>query len=177
MSNHGPTQRVFFALWPDEPTRRECARLLRSMPRRRGRSVAEENLHITLAFIGSVDDAMLRCLLARAAQIRAKSFSLALTRVGYFARAKVLWLGPESCPAPMQGLVQRLNEGLSHCGYHPDSRPFAAHLTLFRKAQPSKSKIEISPVQWRVKVFCLVESRAYPQGVRYHVLRRYPLVP
>lgn len=120
---------------------------------------------------------MLRCLLAGAAQIRAKSFNLVLTRVGYFARAKVLWLGPESCPAAMQNLVQRLNKGLSHCGYHPEPRPFAAHLTLFRKAQPGKSKIDISPVQWRAKAFCLVESRAYPQGVRYHVLRRYPLVP
>lgn len=134
-----------------------------------------ENLHITLAFIGSVDGTMCRCLQAQAARIKAVPFNLTLAKVGYFTRAKVMWLGPQSCPESLRGLVRRLSEGLSHCGYRPDPRPFAAHLTLFRKAQPSKLNMEISPVQWRVEAFCLVESKTYPRGVQYHVLQRYPL--
>src|SRR5690606_10650260 len=53
----GVRHRVFYALWPDEETRASLARATRHAVRRcGGRPIRRENLHITLAFLGSVDE-------------------------------------------------------------------------------------------------------------------------
>lgn len=175
-SHHAPTRRLFFALWPDDALRAELVKRLRSIPRRRGKPVAVENLHITLAFLGSVDESMYRCVQFQASKIKTESFTMALSRLGFFPRPKVMWLGPQSCPPPLQCLVQVLNSNLSLCGHVPESRPFHAHLTLFRKALPVKSDVRIAPVQWSIDGFCLVESKTHSCGVEYCVLRHYSLL-
>ncbi len=48
--------RLFFALWPDPPTRTALAMLVDGLPLVGGRRVPAENLHLTLAFLGNVDE-------------------------------------------------------------------------------------------------------------------------
>jgi 2'-5' RNA ligase len=175
MSERSRKQRLFFALWPDEVTREALARLLSSIPSQPGRQVAVSNLHITLAFIGNVDDAMSECLQARAEKVRGAPFSMTMSTLGYFRRAKVLWLGPDSCPLPLQSLVAQLNAKLASCGYRPDKRPFSPHLTLFRKAALGKLHTEIDPLRWKIGGFSMVRSSIFPRGAEYHVIRYYPL--
>ena len=56
-------ERLFFALWPDDELRQtlkhHCKPLLRHSG---GRPVALDNLHITLAFLGSVDSGQRQCV-------------------------------------------------------------------------------------------------------------------
>jgi 2'-5' RNA ligase len=138
--------------------------------------VALENLHITLAFLGSVDDNMYQCVHSLANEIEAESFAMTLSRLGFFPRPRVIWLGPESCPPALQYLVQVLNLNLSLCGYVPESRPYHPHLTLFRKALPVKSEVRVASLRWSIDSFCLVESKTHPHGVEYCVLRHYSLL-
>jgi 2'-5' RNA ligase len=135
-----------------------------------------ENLHITLAFLGSVDENMYQCVHFRASEIKADAFAMTLSKLGFFPRPKVIWLGPQSCPQALQCLVQALNSNLSLCGYVPESRPFHAHLTLFRKALSVESEVRIAPLRWYIDSFCLVESKTHSRGVEYCVLRHYSLL-
>ncbi len=131
------------------------------------------NLHITLAFAGSVDPDTHDSLASCAAGIGTENYLLRLTRVGYFARARILWVGADECPAALTGLVHRLNEGLARCALNPAARPFRPHVTLMRDAAPLLADIEVTPVEWRVGGFCLVESQTDRDGARYTILRRY----
>lgn len=170
MTEPARSQRLFFALWPDAQTRDRIAGQARGLARREGRPVAAENLHVTLAFIGASDPERRRCLEARAAQVGVEPFTLELSQVGYYPRARVLWVGPRATPEPLLGLVERLNRALAPCGYRPEPRPFAAHVTLFRKARPTGEGPAFEPVPWPVHEFCLVESVSDRDGVHYRVL-------
>lgn len=167
------SQRLFFALWPDAQTRARIAKQARVLARRQGRPVAAENLHITLAFIGASGPEQRSCLEAQGTQVRVEPFCLELSRVGYFPRARVLWVGPQTTPESLLGLVVRLNRVLAPCGYRPEPRPFAVHVTLFRKANPVREAPAFEPVPWPVRDFCLVESVSDRNGVHYQVLRRF----
>lgn len=168
-------QRLFFALWPDARIRKALARLTCALPRCRGRWVHELNLHITAAFVGAVDANVHDCLLARAATLDAEEFALVLTRIGYFPRSRILWLGADQCPPALTDLVRQLNSCLTVCGFKPGIKPYRPHMTLVRDASPASTDIQVAPVEWSVDSFCLVASQTLPQGARYEILRRYRL--
>lgn len=150
---------------------------MRALPRRSGRPVRAENLHITLAFVGPVDERVRRCLEEQAAGLAVTPFTLNLSRAGLFERARVLWVAPQETPRALSELVERLNAALSPCGYEPDRRGFRPHMTLYRKAQAAPGPMDWDPVVWPIDGFSLVESVTDPEGVRYRVLRHFGRQP
>ena len=154
-----PTRRLFFALWPDGALRRELTRATRSVVRAAGgRPVPAANLHITLAFLGSVPADAVAGLKTLAGEVAAEPFDLALARVGFFPRARTLWLGPVSPCLALGRLEERLWQSLSAAGWTRESRPFTPHLTLVRKARAMPEAPAVKPVLWRVNSF-------FPGGV------------
>lgn len=170
----GKTRRLFFALWPDETSRERLARLARKTARRRGKRVPDENLHITLVFLGSVSAVQAACLVRATEDVRGEPFSLRLDRVGHWARPRVLWIGPSQVPDALLSLVRDLNDAARACGLATDPRPYNPHLTVARKVSAGR-EAEVDPVEWRVESFSLVESVTDPQGARYQVLRTWTL--
>lgn len=168
-------QRLFFALWPDDPVRDQLHRAGREHLRKQGRVVARERLHITLVFLGTVDARMRDCTMGVAERVQAESFELALSRIGVWTRSRVQWLAPRQVPDALQSLVQQLNDGLRGCGFEPERRPFMPHVTLARKVSRPMRPVDLAPVCWPVIDFALVESRTLPEGPEYRVLQRWPL--
>jgi 2'-5' RNA ligase len=168
-------RRLFFALWPDEQTRKALVRIESSLPRRQGRPIPASNLHITLAFVGAVDAEVHARLSAQAAQIRAEACLLKLNRIGYFARSRILWLGADVCPATLMHLVRQLHAALENCGLRPDVRPYRPHITLLRDVEPAPIKGQIRPIDWQVEKFHLVQSHTRPEGARYEILQGFNL--
>ena len=169
------THRLFFALWPDGRTREALGKLQRALPVRGGRPVRQENIHLTLAFIGNVDADTRDCLVDAARQVTGAPVSLPIERVGYFPRPRVVWVGPQRTPESLIELVGHLNRALAPCGYEPERRPFRAHITLFRKVARAPKPFEFDPIAWQAPAFQLVESIPEPGGVRYAVLEEFPL--
>jgi 2'-5' RNA ligase len=168
------TRRLFFALWPDEGVRARLEALRDGFSL--GRPIAGRNLHLTLAFLGELDEAAQRCVLEAAARLTPQPFTLCLDEMGWFRRPQVLWVGASQTPAPLAGLVARLNEGLQACGFPPETRPYSAHVTLARKVHRGPPKAQaIPPVEWRVEEFVLVESILGQRGAEYQPLRRWPM--
>lgn len=170
------TRRLFFALWPAPELQLELVHRTRKALRAGGgRPVAPESVHLTLAFLGSLDAAAQACMEAAADAVHGQGFTLVLDAMGHFPRARVIWAGASSVPSALGDLVQTLTRALLPCGFRPETRPFQAHLTLMRKAGRGPHPGGFEPLAWAVSDFALVESLTLPEGAQYRVLRRWPL--
>jgi 2'-5' RNA ligase len=170
------TQRLFFALWPDQEIRKHlCALADDALPQGVGRRVQAENLHLTLAFLGSVEAKMRHCIEEVASDIRARRFTLTFERLGCWQRTGVMWVGPLQQPEDLIFLVDTLNSALAGCGMSTEKRAYQAHLTLARKVRRCRRGHAIAPIVWDVNRFCLVASRTYAEGARYEILRSWEL--
>ena len=167
------TQRMFFALWPDDPLR--DAIQARVPDGHGGRPVARHNLHLTLAFIGAADTAYAECLSRAASTVEIEPFEFELTGLGCFRKPGVLWLGDVVPRDPLVRLAQDLNTALITCGFQPEAREYRPHVTVARKLKAPVARAPIHPIRWSVDGFCLVVSRPGPDGVRYEVVQRYPV--
>jgi len=171
------TQRLFFALWPDDDQRRLIRRHCKSLLRHGGgRPVATENLHVTLAFLGPVTADQRACVERAADAIRLPPFELNLDHAAHWPRPRVLWVGPSEQPPALLALAAALHQAATACGLKLDARPYQAHLTLMRKVARAPADLAIRPFRWPVRGFVLVESKTLAEGVRYTPLKSWPLV-
>jgi len=170
-----PTRRLFFALWPDDETRAALVTLARAQIHRQGRRVADDNLHLTLAFPGNVTIGVQACLEEAAGRLTGAPFELSIDRLGYWHGPRIIWAAPAQTPPELWSLATSLRAVLAACGLAPEKRPYQAHITLARKASRAMNVTRIAPVPWSIRQFCLVESVSEPSGVRYRVRRFWPL--
>ncbi len=171
----GAGARLFFALWPP----RELAEALAGLQRRlgeAGRPVPRERLHLTVLFVGDGDPEQVAAAGARAAAA-AEPVRLGLDRIGFFARAGVIWAGTEAAPEPLLELHRGLRRQLRRRGQPFDGKPLHPHITLFRKAAPPASGTLAEPLVWRASELTLVASQRRADGAAYQVLERWPLAP
>jgi len=168
-------QRLFFALWPSLELSRELYSAAGRVLEGDGRRVPPENIHLTLAFLGSVNASFRQCAEQVAAAIRTGSFTLTLEQIGCWPKPGIVWVGPRDTPEPLSRLVQELNAGLVACGYVPEERSYAAHLTVARKSRRCNEKFPIDPLTWEVRRFCLVQSYTHAEGARYEIVRSWEL--
>ena len=141
-----------------------------------GRRIPPENLHLTLAFLGSVGAERQACLERMALAIRSPAFMLTLDQAGFWPRKGLLWVGGTS-PAELLALVQEINQGLRTCGLVPETRPYQVHLTLARNVRGLRLDRDraVAPLAWKVGQFALVASQTLPTGARYEILRIWEL--
>ena len=169
--------RIFFALWPDDVTRNQIVESFKqlSIDKKQSRIVSFDNLHITLHFIGNVNQQKMDCLHSAAQTVNADSFNLELDHYGYFNKPKVLWMGLKQTPQALETLHKTLGASLAECEFEVERRPYAPHMTLMRKFPKPEAFEKTQPIGWQVREFVLVESLSIEGGVRYEVRERYAL--
>lgn len=171
-----PRQRLFFALWPDDAVRDSFAAIGSKTLKRRGRRIPAQNLHLTLAFLGSLAPEVRRCVETMAGGIEGAPFVLEFTHLGHWPRPRVVWTGCDRTPEALTALVNALREGSEDCGIALEVRPYRAHLTLARKSSVAPDFGEThAPVRWAVDAFHLLESKTLSTGAQYEILRSWPL--
>jgi len=165
------TRRMFFALWPDDATRKLVARATKDAVRRSGgRPIAKERLHVTVAFLGGLTPAGLT-IASTVPPVVVGPFTLTLDTIGAFD--STLWFGARSVPTPLMELERRLWEALEARGFMREPRIYRPHLTLARRAR--RVDAEVEPVEWPVAELALVESLPAGRNVHYEVLQTWPL--
>jgi 2'-5' RNA ligase len=153
------------------------ARSLRWLPRRQW--------HITLVFLGRVDDATaLRAALAVATRDRAP-FTLRLGAGGAFPsprRASVLWVGIDHGAPEVTGLATTVRDAAAGLAEHAEDRPYHPHLTVARAPRGRSltglvDAIATGPIgpAWTVTELCVIESDTRPSGAVHTVRARLPL--
>lgn len=165
--------RLFFALWPPAPAARALSGWAQAVQKDcGGRATAERNIHLTLAFLGEAD---VRTASAAGRAVRSGAFEFPCEAARYWPHNRILWIGPERMPNALAQLVGQLQEALLKEGFTLEDRPFAAHVTLVRKAGKPSAIPELPPVAWPVEEFLLVQSRAWSAGPAYEAIERFPL--
>lgn len=168
------TRRLFFALWPPAPVQTALADLAREAGVG-GRPVAPVRLHMTLAFLGDLDESAVEPLCAAAGRIRGTAFVLEMARLGHFYRTGVAWVGPESTPTALADLAADVQKAAASAGIRLRSRRFRPHVTLARRAERPSSWHVDRPICWTVRGFSLTESVRGEGKAVYRGVARWPL--
>lgn len=169
------SKRLFFALRPDPQVRGKLVRLQRDC-RQSGASVHNaDNLHMTLAFLGMVDEQRYEAVCRMVSGIRGSEFTLRIDHAGYWRRPKALWCAPSQTPQALASLVTQLWDGLEICGFEPEQRDYRPHVTLMRKAAAVKPQQLQSEIIWPVSYFELMWSHHKEGALHYETLHRWPL--
>ena len=104
----------------------------------------DENLHITLNFLGDVPETELNnvCQAASRAVEDVAAFDIQIEGLGAFpevARPRVIWLGITEGQSELQQLQRKLEQALEPLGFPPERRLYRPHLTLGRIKRSGKS--------------------------------------
>ena len=163
------TMRLFFALWPPRETARALHEWAKGLE---GRAMPAEKIHLTLAFLGGVEPAK---LVAAARNVQARAFELPIDSAKYVRDNHMVWVGPREIPDGLRLLAERLHFALFRAEFILERRPFAAHVTLLRRARKPAAIAPLPRVEWPVREFLLVNSSPSSAGSVYEPVARFSL--
>lgn len=187
------TIRSFIAIPLSGEVQRAARKMLREL---RGEKdgmkwVPEDNLHLTLKFLGDVVDRDVPavCRVVRDCCSQVEPFELELQGCGGFPnleRPRVVWAGIQQGGESLATLVNSLEKGLATLGFRPDSRDYRPHLTLGRAGSSGRfASAEIVEKMKRMQdrvlgLMPVSQVRVYASfldrgGPTYNVMDRIPL--
>ena len=148
------------------------------------RWVDPENYHITLRFIGDIDEPTADEIAAALARVDRPRFDLALDGVGAFGsrRPHAVYAGVRMTPALKE--LQAENERIvQRIGLEPERRKFTPHVTLSRFKNVREPDVaaylalrgDFRTAPFPVGRFVLLSSRASKGGGPYVMEEAYPL--
>ena len=163
--------RLFLALWPDETIRRQLVQRRDTWVWPHGASpVADAKLHLTLNFLGSVDEARLPEL-AAAFDVPFTPFEVELGRAVVWHQS-IAVLEPLSTPPELMALHASLNERVAALGLPVEERAYKPHVTMARRAGHATPPEGMAPLRWQVGGYALVQSKLGATA-EYGVVRSY----
>jgi RNA 2',3'-cyclic 3'-phosphodiesterase len=149
------------------------------------RWVEPANMHITLRFIGEVDEPCAEEINYNLSQLEAHSFSLELKGLNTFGqgyKAHTLWVGVTPVPE-LTHLQKKVDSAIVRAGVPPEERKFTPHVTLARMTKPETGRLQsfiegnnlFKAGPFTVEQFTLFESLPGNGGPVYTALEDYPL--
>jgi 2'-5' RNA ligase len=144
----------------------------------------EDQLHLTLRFVGEVERPLADDLAAELGRIRAEPFQIRVSGVGRFEQRNsgALWAGVEP-RSPVAALAAKVERACLTVGLEPERRAFHPHITLARwKGRRTRELASfLERTQGRVsdpfdvREFTLFESRLSRHGAHYEEVASYSL--
>ena len=131
-----------------------------------GNFTPEENLHLTLAFIGDCPNA--EPALDALSSVNFTPFELSLEGIGCFGD---LWWAGLKDSAPLTALARRVRRALAARDIPFDRKRFSPHITLIRKASREAVGIRIPPAAMTVDAISLMRSDRGRNGMFYTALK------
>ena len=128
----------------------------------RGNFTSEENMHLTLAFIGEYPDADL--VLDALSTVSFTPFDITLEGIGCFGD---LWWAGLKESVPLMSVVRRIRRALAESEIPFDRKRFSPHITLIRKASGKMPGIQVQPVTMTVSTISLMRSDRGRNGMIY----------
>jgi len=144
-----------------------------------GKLIEEKNLHLTLKFLGEIDDGTLGEVRKRLGEINFSEFGAALGEVGVFSEQfiRIVWI--KVLGDGILSLQKKVDEALSDL-FEPERR-FMSHLTIARvktvedrkKFLEMIEKLKVDNLKFTVDKFYLMESRISAEGLVYSILEEF----
>ncbi|PAL21884.1 RNA 2',3'-cyclic phosphodiesterase [Sphingopyxis sp. GW247-27LB] len=176
------THRLFVALRPPRAIRAALIGAMHGLAAARWQS--DEQLHLTLRFIGELDRHRAEDIAAALGVLHAPAVAARIAGVGLFerqGRPHTIWAGVEPS-APLAALHRKVDQCLARVGVAPETRAFTPHITLARlnrSAGPVAPFLalhgDLASASFLFDHVILYESELAHGGSRYHPVARYPL--
>ncbi len=178
--------RLFVAVFPPPEVREEASRTARRLlSDGRIRWSRPENVHLTLKFLGDVDEESLdglRTVLKDACAAHAP-FEARLAGLGAFPsarRARIIWSGVGTGSEQLRSLAANIDVALSYSGFERETRPYEPHLTLGRvRGQPVSLDLPQEAgngLLFKIRRIELIESTLADKGPVYKSIEDFVLV-
>lgn len=174
--------RLFVAIRPPSAVRQLLLASMGGISAARWQS--DDQLHLTLQFIGEVDRHLAKDIHAALGAVHHSRFELALNGLGCFERRGLpgaVWAGVTPHDE-VKALQRKIDAALLRVGLPADERAFLPHITLARlnrKAGPIGNWLAeaggLTSPAFRVDSFALFESDLTSEAAIYSVIERYPL--
>jgi RNA 2',3'-cyclic 3'-phosphodiesterase len=172
--------RLFVAIRPPAPIRDLLVDAMDDSPELRW--VGDEQLHLTLRFVGEVERPLANDLAAALEPVRFERFDLRIAGTGRFdqKRGGALWAGVEP-KSPVAALAARVERICQLAGVAPERRAFHPHITLARwkgRSSPAADAfiarhVGLASEPFAVDHFILFESRLSRHGPHYEAIASY----
>lgn len=173
--------RTFVSIDVPENIQKEIKKIQEKLPRFEGKFTEIENLHLTLKFIGEIDEVNLIEIKRRLKEIKYKKFEAKISEIGVFSPSyiKIVWIKLDNC-YDIQRIIDAKLDGI----LKKEDR-FMGHITIARvKSIKNKKyflgelkKIEVSAgLKFKVKSFELKKSELTPEGPIHEIIEEYPLI-
>jgi RNA 2',3'-cyclic 3'-phosphodiesterase len=188
--------RLFVGVELDDAQRARCAQAafalqtqLAGLRRLNVRWIPDDNLHITLWFLGELEaEPAERVLEALRTSWIIEPFSLAIAGAGAFPSSgppRIFWFGVSEGADPLAQMYQDLAARFGPLGHGAERRAYHPHVTVgrvkdadrvaSRKARGVLRDFVVNAGRRRVTTVTLFRSRLSPSGARYEALLRVPL--
>jgi 2'-5' RNA ligase len=174
--------RLFVGLRPPLAVREALTATMAGVPGARWQD--DNQLHITLRFIGEVERPIAEEIALALGGISADALDLAVAGVGAFdsrGRPKALWAGVTP-HAPLAHLHRKIDQTLVRMGLKPERRAYLPHITLARlNANAGAAErwladhAALASAVFRIDQFLLYESHLGRTAASYGAIARYPL--
>jgi RNA 2',3'-cyclic 3'-phosphodiesterase len=187
--------RAFISISLDPELKEVLVKIQRQLQAASGRGAIRwtpiDQLHLTLRFLGNVDEERLPQLgrALESACLNVQSFTLSIADLGCFPsiqRPKVIWAGIQGDLVRLRDLQEKISREAASFASHFEEREFHPHLTIGRVKDRSGPLRDFSDAvrqasglrlgQWTVTGVDLMQSKLSPQGSIYTQLQRIPLL-
>jgi 2'-5' RNA ligase len=173
--------RVFISIDLPVNIQKEIEKIQKKLPAFEGKFTEIENLHLTLKFLGNIDEKILIEIKRRLKEIKIKKFETKISDIGVFSSnsIRIIWVSLDNC----WHLQRAIDEKLSDI-FGKEER-FMGHVTIARVkyiknknyflGELKKTKIP-ERLKFQVKNFQLNKSELMSEGPVYETLEEYNLV-
>lgn len=151
--------RAFISIDIPDNIKKEILRIQDKLPEFKGKKTETENLHLTLKFLGWIDEEKIGKIRERLSEIKFSKFETQIDKLGIFFD-RIIWLNMKNC----EELQKQIDEKLSDL-FEKEER-FMGHLTIARVKDLGNrkefieklKKIKIKPIKFEVDGFELKKS-------------------
>ena len=128
--------RLFIAINFEEKVKNKILILINELQKysAKGKFVSEEHMHLTLEFLGEIEENKLGLIKSVLNKVNIEPFTMDLSKIGYFKRREgdIYWLGIKENKTLLE-LQSMLHKLLIENGFLLEDRPYKPHITLGRK--------------------------------------------
>jgi RNA 2',3'-cyclic 3'-phosphodiesterase len=177
--------RAFVAVFPPPEVRKKVlVSARRLLSAHRVRWTKQENIHLTLKFLGNnvreEDLESVRDALGEICAVHAP-FDATLVELGAFPsarRAQILWAGVGAGSDRLRSLATDIDAALAPLGFAREKRPYVPHLTLGRvRGRPTSLNLPscIEDLGFWIQSVELIESTLTTEGALYRTVESFAL--
>ena len=169
-------KRLFIGISAPNHVKSSIRRIRHQLPEFRW--VPEDNLHLTLRFIGDVDAELAERIVELLSPIRVELFILPVKQVGCFprrGRPGIVWVGHDKGHPRLFQLQKQIEDTLVALGVEAETRAYHPHVTIARTARAKPGAVKqfvrdnrnFETAPFKVEGFTLFSSKLSSEGAQY----------